>query len=98
MFYFAAAILDTQEQPEKSGSGRGFKPSHPVHFLLRGNCGIKSRLLLEVVGQKLPIALLSLGSLKILRCAVTLLLEPSLSLLFRHNEIEKRRTDNKGVL
>jgi hypothetical protein len=32
---------------------------------------------LEVVGQKLPIALLSLGSLKILRRAVTLLLEPS---------------------
>jgi hypothetical protein len=55
----------------------GSTPITQSIFLLRGNCGIKSHLLLEVVGQKLPIALLSLGSLKILRRAVTLLLEPS---------------------
>jgi hypothetical protein len=51
MMRLSAAIELAQACSICSHQGRGFK-SHPVHFLLRGNYGIKSGLLWEVVRRK----------------------------------------------
>ena len=50
-FCFVVVPLQIEENSQrKVGLGRGFK-SHPVHFYLRGNYGVKSRLILTIVRQ-----------------------------------------------